>query len=324
MNKRYNWIDYGKVVAIFLIVLTHVLSQGDAQWLHDINKVGCSVHVPFFFFVSGYLYRIKENKFGKYCVSSFQSLIIPYIFFNLVSAVLEYRLVAHDVFMQGFTDFLLGKGQAFAGPAWFLVTLFVVRIFAYFLQKIQNEYLAWALVLIGMAAAVMLPFVPFGISSGLLALPLFKLGEEVKKHQLVDTFLKVTPPYKLCVTIMLVGLCILLRNQPSINLGKALAQGNIVLAYSHVLLSVMMLFSVCSLVNNYSNMLLRKMSASTISIMGFHIVVLQLIWAYSGKMPDAMRFLFVSPMLPVTVFVISFVISLFLMKYCPRMIGNRK
>ena len=194
MTQRYNWIDYGKVVAIFLVVLTHVISECDAQWLKDLNKVGCSVHVPFFFFVSGYLYRVKEYKFSKYCLASFQSLLIPYIFFNLISAVLVYRLVAHDVFLLGFTDFLLCKGHSFAGPAWFLVTLFVVRLFAFFLHGIRKACFVWLLVLTGVAAAIVLPFIPFGISSALLALPLFKLGEEVKRRNIIDGYIQITPP----------------------------------------------------------------------------------------------------------------------------------
>ncbi len=194
MQKRYNWIDYGKVIAIFLVVLTHVLSEGDAQWLQDVNKVGCSVHVPFFFFISGYLFRVKEDNFGKYCMDSFKSLLLPYIFFNVVSAVLVYRLVAHDVFVLGISDFLLGKGHSFAGPAWFLVTLFAVRLFAFFLHKIQKGFFVWLLVLLGIVVVMVLPFIPFGISSGLFALPLFRLGEEIKRHRLVDAFMKITPP----------------------------------------------------------------------------------------------------------------------------------
>lgn len=325
MQKRYNWIDYGKVIAIFLVVLTHVLSEGDAQWLQDVNKVGCSVHVPFFFFISGYLFRVKEDNFGKYCMDSFKSLLLPYIFFNVVSAVLVYRLVAHDVFVLGISDFLLGKGHSFAGPAWFLVTLFAVRLFAFFLHKIQKGFFVWLLVLLGIVVVMVLPFIPFGISSGLFALPLFRLGEEIKRHRLVDAFMKITPPYaKICVAMVLVGLCVLLRDQPSIDWGRAFVHGNIFLAYAHVLFSILMLFSVCSLMNNYSSMLLRRMSASTISIMGFHITILQLIWAYKGKLPNVVQFLFESPMLPVTVFCISFVVSLFLMRCCPKMIGNRK
>ncbi|MFC2529769.1 acyltransferase family protein, partial [Segatella oris] len=51
--QRINWIDWSKVFAIYLVALGHLLGNtGMEGYLHNCIYF---FHMPFFFFVSGYL-----------------------------------------------------------------------------------------------------------------------------------------------------------------------------------------------------------------------------------------------------------------------------
>lgn len=66
-------------------------------------------HVPLFFLISGYLFRIKENSFGEFLKNSVKSLLIPYVFFNIISSPILWKLQAHDVWLTGMYEFLYAK-----------------------------------------------------------------------------------------------------------------------------------------------------------------------------------------------------------------------
>lgn len=73
--QRVNWIDWGKVFAIYLVVLGHLVSNdGTEGRIHDFIYL---FHMPFFFFISGLLFKIKENNIRDLFSRIWRSLIIP-------------------------------------------------------------------------------------------------------------------------------------------------------------------------------------------------------------------------------------------------------
>lgn len=149
INQRINWIDWGKAIAIYFVVLTHTVTPEDALWVQEANRIGCGFHVPLFFFISGYLFHVKQNNFATFCKASAWSLLVPYMFFNIVSAVPLYKLQAPEVWHRGLVETFLGMGHCFAGPAWFLVALFCVRLVVFWLHRIQSPVSRWCIVLGG-------------------------------------------------------------------------------------------------------------------------------------------------------------------------------
>lgn len=68
LKQRINWIDWAKVFAIYLVVLGHLLSKTGREG-YIFNFI-YSFHMPFFFFISGYLFTIKENNFRSFLKGS--------------------------------------------------------------------------------------------------------------------------------------------------------------------------------------------------------------------------------------------------------------
>lgn len=138
LNKRVEWIDVLKGIGIILVVLGH----------NQVTKYAgtyiSSIHMPLFLLISGYLYDSKKySKFINFLESRFKGIIIPFLFFTLISLftymglsmirgeVIEWSKVIRQFIISGVTPLNL--------PLWFLKTLFVVELMFYFLKKYSKN-----------------------------------------------------------------------------------------------------------------------------------------------------------------------------------------
>lgn len=141
-KERVIWIDIAKVLGIYLVILGHMVN--DAKPIEsEIFTLIYSFHMPFFFFISGYLFRVKESQFCQFVWNKTKSIIVPYFLLNLVAAVLHIPMYIqqHHVPVQELLSCVDGRmGTAFSGATWFLVCLFVVMLLAYWVEKIPLLY----------------------------------------------------------------------------------------------------------------------------------------------------------------------------------------
>ena len=139
-NNRLPYLDYGRVFAAYLVIFGHLLLTDDTT----IRPYIYSFHMPFFFLVSGMLHKdrggIAWNKYWK-------TLIVPYLFFNLVFFILwplcwkigiwgpSNKFVESNGLMPVYLNFgkhffkslIYGKAPP-DGPTWFLIALFWCKI----------------------------------------------------------------------------------------------------------------------------------------------------------------------------------------------------
>lgn len=326
-QTRINLIDWAKAIAIYAVVLGHVSRSTDPQWVVEVAKIGRIFHVPLFFLISGFLFRVKEDNFWLFIRNAVKSLVVPYLFFNILSAAILWKLQAPEIYQKGLEGFFLVKGYAFAGPAWFLIVLFLIKLMAYWLKKIPSERLQWLAVLAVILVVAVLPVkIDMGVSAALLSFPFFFIGGWLKTIGVLNSCLRASFSLKIAVFAVLMMTCVLLRgyHNMSMDLGNAYWGGNIIMSYLYVLLYVLMALSLCLLLDAIQTGVVKTISASCIVIMGLHMTIVQILWAYSNKFPDAMAFLFRSPTLSLTSFVLSILVAMFLMRYAPSLIGNRK
>lgn len=157
-SPRITWIDSAKAYGIILVFYGHIVEQfmnlgGASAQLQ--MKLIYSFHMPLFFILSGYL--AKNDKLNlRY---RFATRILPCIFFNLLSLLLE---VSRDVLNNQinlkhylFDFFSIIRGYpAFNFVTWFLICLFTVETIDAILRKyLKNRreifYACLALYLIG-------------------------------------------------------------------------------------------------------------------------------------------------------------------------------
>lgn len=97
MNRRIGYIDQIKGLAIFLVVLAHVMAMTYQNWevvLQHKNvapllwwRIIYSFHMPLFFCVSGYLCSIKKG-YTKFVRNKVRSLIIPFSSFFILESII--------------------------------------------------------------------------------------------------------------------------------------------------------------------------------------------------------------------------------------------
>ena len=118
-RKRIFWIDWAKAIGISLVVWGHFSPIAR----HEIFLF----HMPFFFMISGLLYR-QKGLMNELKGSVF-SLVLPYLIYNfLYMSPLPFG-GARDI--KTVVNVLLGNQEQLCYvmvPLWFLVALFVMRI----------------------------------------------------------------------------------------------------------------------------------------------------------------------------------------------------
>lgn len=183
-TKRQRDIDIAKGIGIILVVWSHA----KGPWSSYINQF----HMPFFFFVSGMLYKAGSTSYGEYFKRKFKSLILPFWWWNLLLYPLFYILyywkewtIGTAVKELGEILFTLNK-VPFLGATWFLPALFWISIFVHFLIKFLDDYRYKDIVLlIGSGFISLLGFYvtfPYKISRILICLSFYVGGYLYNKY----------------------------------------------------------------------------------------------------------------------------------------------
>ena len=86
MNKHLYWIDFAKVIGLYLMVLGH-----DNMVSDDLRCYIYSFHMPLFFAISG-LFAKDYIRGISVIKGSFKTLMIPYICLNAVCLIFFHYL----------------------------------------------------------------------------------------------------------------------------------------------------------------------------------------------------------------------------------------
>jgi fucose 4-O-acetylase-like acetyltransferase len=141
--NRLDFLDNIKAIAIFMVVAVHAAAYipqlTDSQRL-VISAVFHSVAVPIFFMVDGFLFaKTREGKssfsYFDYIKKSAHRLVLPWIIFTLVYALMRYALEQlnffNDHYILGKSFFDLAKsayGAVYSAQLYFLLSLFFIRL----------------------------------------------------------------------------------------------------------------------------------------------------------------------------------------------------
>ena len=143
---RISWIDISKGITILLVILGHVLPNESF-----LKNIIFSFHMPLFFFISGYLFKITSCK--EITKKGFYRIVIPgyvcvlliyfgYVIFNYFFKAGEnenificlIKLLISLVYMSGDNVKQLEFIKPI-GAVWFLTALFLIRIIVAFLEN---------------------------------------------------------------------------------------------------------------------------------------------------------------------------------------------
>ncbi len=186
-NGKDKYIDLLRGVAMFLVMWHHASLAGAIYIL--------GFHMPFFFFLTGYLYRLTgslDKTWEGYWKSRFQRMIIPYFEFGLLSIVLS---------MIVFKDFSVSKKivklllciktknvDTIPYIFWFLMCMFWACIYCYLAKRIADaiKLNVAIFVLICFAVNGLLYYIdwklPLSMDNAFLGAAFILLGNIMKKY----------------------------------------------------------------------------------------------------------------------------------------------
>ena len=91
MKERIYWIDTLKGLLIMLVIMGHRVGNDFSQTLLMAKVYIYSFHMPLFFFLSGYVFKVKEeDTFLGFLKKKGQKIIVPLVFFSLIIALFNY------------------------------------------------------------------------------------------------------------------------------------------------------------------------------------------------------------------------------------------
>lgn len=183
MERRIEYFDGIKGLAIFLVVLGHVLQRSFGQHVNIFETIIYSFHMALFMFVSGY-FSYSRNKSNtdilKFILKKIRQLIIP---FFLIGGL--YSFIFSNMYSFIFSSFKMGY--------WFLYVLFVISIFHYLVSLIKHEGLQFigyfVLLILFLLARKFLNDDLFSIKFISGNYPFFLLGYFVHKYLKYDKYI---------------------------------------------------------------------------------------------------------------------------------------
>lgn len=199
-TERLVWIDYAKVIGIFLVVFGHTAIPG---YLY--NAI-FSFHMPLFFFISGYLFSFKKyNSYKHFLLKRSKQLVIPYFYFNIITYIFWFfigRKYGNDStqnipFYTPIIGIFYGNGignyLVHNIASWFLACLFIAEnlFFLFFenVEKNKKSILLLIFLLIGYLDYTYDPVRwPWSFNVALVALVFYGFGNVFKEK--IDTFLR--------------------------------------------------------------------------------------------------------------------------------------
>lgn len=159
-NKRIEWIDSTRGIAILLVVVGHVVggytgNYGLPEYQRIIDIVVDAIytfHMPLFFMISGYVFGLKKynwsmDNYVAYINKKAKTLLIPYFLFSTLQILIKLPLQGKIASVLSWKNILLLPIIPI-DQFWFIYVLFFIFCFAGFMDwKVQYNSLIMASVL---------------------------------------------------------------------------------------------------------------------------------------------------------------------------------
>lgn len=220
-QNRLRYFDTIKGVAIFLVVMGHVLTMciRDIDQAFSFKMIG-HIHMPLFFFISGY-FTYKEKNGLQYILPNlkqrFLQLIVPVLVTGSLWVIYFPHSGLSSPFLHGFTGFWT---DLWKNGYWFTLALFQILLIYSFLTIIlkRQKKIISQLITIGITWFLIIIFnrlIPeyydkiIGISWLTHFFPIFMIGVMAKKyHNTIMSAINTDLAMTLCLLIASIALYI--------------------------------------------------------------------------------------------------------------------
>ena len=332
MAQRKAWLDYLKLIAMYLVVVYHTPPRYDTA--HEVALF--NMGAPVFFLAAGYLFNIaKQKDFLTFLRHRARQILVPYTTFFVVFyalwLVMGRRMAgpeeqAIDV-LTPVWQFLQGTPDVVLGPFWFLAALFTMQVLYYPIRKYLSG--CWPLVVAVLLSLslLVLPDVPcfryWNLDKAFLYMPIYALGNCCRP--LVDSFsFSSLDRSSLWLILAALGLGFLILAPLNIDRGVAY-----VLAPLAVIMVLPLYTAVCKWLESHHG---TSRIAQTVAITSITYLAVQNYLIGIIKMVVARVFgegvlddnILLKVVVALIVMAVLYPIALFIERYAPWMLGKKR
>lgn len=198
---RENYIDVIKGIGIIAVIIGH------SEISEEIRKVIYEFHMPLFFILAGYVFRVekwKNRSIIQFCKAKWKTYIRSYFFLATINLIIVggiwggltcgiskewIKLNLHYIFWIIYSK---GSVQTMPDctPLWFLTCIFVANVIFFCFIKVKTPKRIIGIVLCGIGGwilyKVQVPKLPWNIDTALTGVVFMELGCVVKKYSLIE------------------------------------------------------------------------------------------------------------------------------------------
>lgn len=187
-ERRLDYIDVAKGIGILLMILGHVGFYGSFdRFIH-------AFHMPLFFFISGYLYKIRGISWVDYIKKKAKTMLLPYVIIGLFHYIVWLLIHARSSGnkLEPLINLLwinTNDQMPIAGALWFLTCLFIIEVLFFAIKKIIKNEIVLAVIclfvgIIGMLfPCVISTRLPWAADSALVGIMFYYLGYLIHKQE---------------------------------------------------------------------------------------------------------------------------------------------
>lgn len=180
MNRRLNWIDIAKAIAIILMVFGHTSIPS------FVSDFIYAFHMPLFFIASGWTTSWNKYSYGDFVKKRTRHLLFPFIIYSGIVLLvhIHYRWMTMDEWL------INGWGNGYA--LWFIPVLYIATIIVktlYTFRESVGSRLFWIVVVLILCLGVDLHYyrirLPWNLSSIPYAVFMIAAGSELSKLEFI-------------------------------------------------------------------------------------------------------------------------------------------
>lgn len=192
VTSRVSWIDICRGIAILFVMYAHMLPSDSYRYLFY------AFHMPFFFFLSGIVFKENFKSIWSVITKSFKTIMLPYFLFAALTYLFWFikEPTTHNTlseFLRQIYGIFYGNGNNgylyFNVALWFLPCLFAVRVGFALLMKISRRtkfiipvLITFSLLGYGLSTYFQGIKLPLGIETAFSAIVFFGAGFLAKRY----------------------------------------------------------------------------------------------------------------------------------------------
>jgi fucose 4-O-acetylase-like acetyltransferase len=183
-KNTLQWIHVAKGIGIFLVVVGHFATESSPTYWSEMRNLIYSFHMPLFFILSGYLYKLGKYSYRDLIRNKTKRLLYPFATIAGAFFLIKYmagQIVHLDnpVNTDIFFALLTNPVHSHMPLLWFIHALFLIFII-YPLARLFMNNLALLLFLVGIISVIGSDYPVFG--NALAYMPFFVFGVILREN----------------------------------------------------------------------------------------------------------------------------------------------